>query len=227
MTRVLMTMGLALLGLASVAGVGQAAFTVTITGLSGGTITLTGVNPASPNDSVLATGTAGGVFYSVNASSSENSTRARLNTTSVSFENNSGAVLNNVTVTISQNAFNFPFGVDSFQSNASVNTTTPVNGVTVATSATGQSTITLLNNAIVTSNASPSASVSGNSPGSGPFTVSQTLSFSGLGADQTVNFSQVSNVVASPVPATALLALGGLPLLGLAGGFARRRVAGV
>lgn len=228
MRKILFAAVASLAALVATAAGANAAFTVSVTGFvlatpitnDAGAPTASGVSYASNDDG------ANGVVASINATAREVFPKISSLTSRVSISNGTGAA-QNFTVTISQDAYNFPTDPYMFSNTVRARITgaspgsaiLPSNVTVTASNQTTQSYAILSTPG--TANYGSSVPAFG---GSGPYLITQSFTINNLQDGNTIVFDTVSTI-ASPLPATALMAAIGLPLLGLAGAFRRRVLA--
>jgi hypothetical protein len=138
-------------------------------------------------------------------------------TTTVSFP--AGYVFPFITITITQDAYTF----SSLQNQVSTSFTVLSNqtGSTVThTASAGSSSITLSNLSVGTSASTYGGYGSFAGGGANPTSIVQTFTLFNVKADQSFTFTNAFTSISTPLPATALALIAGLPVLALA----RRRL---
>lgn len=231
MKKILFAMVASLATLVSTGSGVNAAFTVT---LSINSIPFTPpfgppaiVNPGLVTSSYNATTNGSDSFdRSIGVNSDQSSTAgALLKTSNLSLTNGTNAPVNLI-VTVSQDVYsltNPAFFNNAFRVKVSDGS---IAGGSFAGAATNQLTQTFAFGALVsgtgTSSSNGGSTVSANQV-TGPYTITQTYAITNLSAGATITFTNAATSLTSPLPATALMAGLGFPLLGLAGA-ARRRL---
>ena len=218
MKKILFAVVASLAALVATSTGAQATFTVTVTG--GGIGQTIVANDAFPPTTAgaqyisLLTGT--GISGSISSSATETFPKiSELNST-FSLLNNTGVAISGVTITITQNAFTFPT-IPIFYKNATRVSLRSPTDVTVTLSATNQ--LTQITNYVASGSTTTQLAAIG---GSGPYSITQTFVINNLADGGSISVSADTSIF-TPLPATALMAGLGFPLLGLAGA-ARRRL---
>ncbi len=217
MKKILFAMVASLATLIATSAGAQATFTVSVSGIGE-----TGIsnNPATPNTvgvQYQSTLTGTGVFGGISVTAFETFPKKSQLVSSVSILNFSGATLAPITITITQDAYTFPTAPWYYSNNVSAGVTGTITSANLTISATNQAT----QNPSFTGTSVYSTNVPANA-GGGPYSITHTYVITGLTTGSAISIT-ADTLISSPLPATALMAGLGFPLLGLAGA-ARRRL---
>ena len=221
MTRIVSILLLAALGLVGTAGGSQAAFTVTITGLSGGTVILN--SPGLPGTYLsTALNPLQATSFTIRSDATQVGGQASLQST-VSINTTTAPLTTPVTVTISENSYTLPGTTGIKSGSMSVTTTDNPTGVQFS-STVGATPLYAANiGSVAPSSASMTFTPATTTFSAGTQTITQVFSLGTLSQNSTVQISatNIIDTAAVPAPAGVLVAGLGLPLLGLL----RRRLA--